>query len=424
MIAPAEALSLVRRFVEPGTPVLKPLAELPGHILAEPLESPIAVPPFRQSSMDGYAIRVEKGRSEFRLIGETPAGAMPGPPLEEACAWRVFTGAPLPEHADAVVRQEMAEEFDRDGQRWVRFSGEHEEYGRFVREIGSAVASGEPILERGVRLGPGALSLAASCGLAEAPVYPIPTVRILASGDELQSPGEPLKPGQIYESNGVALLAALRNTGIVNVEVERVPDDPEQLAEAVDRAFNGPNREQSDFSGTIGSEGMLLLSGGISVGAHDHVADALRNAGVKAVFYRVAQKPGKPLFFGMRDKQMVFALPGNPASALVTFWVYARTALRLRMGYGIRGCAELEEAELQLTGERRNASPRMAFERAALDGEGRVRPLDGQNSYQLKALAQAEVLLRLPPGTKEHPKVFAEGDQVPVYLLPESERAL
>jgi molybdopterin molybdotransferase len=421
MITPEEALQLVYQRVQPATPIQRSLEELPGLVLAEALQSPIPVPPFRQSSMDGYAIRVVPGRDRFHLTGETPAGAPPGPPLEAGSAWRVFTGAPIPDGADAVVRQEMAETYNEDGQSWVRFSGEHQEAGRFVRNIGSAVASGETILESGTCFGPGALSLVASCGIDRAMVYPRPAVAILASGDELQTPGKPLQPGQIYESNGLSLRTAVHNAGASKVDVERVPDDPVQMAGAVLRALGPADRPES---GTIGSEGMLLLSGGISVGDHDHVGRVLREAGVEEVFYRVAQKPGKPLFFGMRGQQLVFALPGNPASALVTFWIYARTALRLRMGHGLRGQAGLQRAELPLLAERRNASPRMAYERAALDAEGKVQPLDGQNSYQMKALAQADVLLQLPPGSKEQPARYTAGDLIPVYLLPESERSM
>lgn len=421
MISPEEALSLVHSTVQPAQPVRKPLEQLPGHVLAETLHSSIPVPPFRQSSMDGYAIRVEPGRDAFRLTGSTPAGAAPGPPLEAGCTWRVFTGAPIPEGADAVVRQEMAEPFEQDGKAWVRFIDEHQQAGRFVRERGSAVASGEALLEPGVLLGPGALSLVASCGIDGAKVHPRCAVHILSSGDELQIPGRALEPGQIYASNGLSLAAAVRNAGVDAVQEDLVPDDPKRMAAAVLKAL-GPAEDPE--SGTIGPEGMLLLSGGISVGDHDHVGRVLREAGVEEVFYRVAQKPGKPLFFGVRGKQLVFALPGNPASALVTFWIYARTALRLRMGHGLRGKAGLEQAHLPLTGMRKNASPRMAFERAALDAEGRAVPLDGQNSYQLRALAQADVLLCLPAGSKEAPAVFAEGEEVPVFRLPEQDRCM
>ena len=395
-----EALARVRERVGPGAVENVPLPALAGRVLARDLYSPLDLPPFPQSSMDGYAIRAEAGRETWALAGETRAGEPPAGPLPQGAAWRVFTGAPVPEGADTVVRQEVAEV--EEGV--LRFRGEeHRQAGKFVRPKGGAVAAGERILEAGTVLRPGALGFLAACGLDRAPVYRRPAVRILGSGDELVPPGLPLGPGQIHESNTFALEAAARAEGLTDVAAACLPDDPERLGAAVREALTGE----------LGPDGMLVLSGGISVGDHDHVGRALAEAGVERIFHGVAQKPGKPLFFGTRGQQLVFALPGNPASSLVTFWIYARLALRLRMGYGLSGTEALEERTLPLAEPRENRSPRASFERARV-ADGRVHPLDGQDSYQLRSLARANALLCLPPG----PVAFAGGDPARVLLLP------
>ena len=384
--------------VQPGPVESVSLSALAGRVLARDVFSPVALPPFRQSSMDGYAIRCEPGRESWALAGETRAGDPPAPLLGLGQARRIFTGAPVPDGADVVVRQEMAERFEAEGDKRVRFTGEHEEPGRFVRGAGSAVEEGAMILPAGTELRPGALGFLAACGIASAEVYRLPVVRILGSGDELIPPGQPLGPGQIYESNTYALEAAVRACGVADVQARCLPDDPDVMAQAV-----AEDMAAADF---------LILSGGISVGEHDHVGRVLADAGVETIFYKVAQKPGKPLFFGRRGEQWVFALPGNPASSLVTFWEYARTALRQYMGHAQLGEAALPSELLPLAHALEHRSPRAAFERAFVQ-DGWVRSLDGQDSYQLRSLAQANALLCLPVG----PVAYAEGDLVTVHKL-------
>ena len=379
--------------LRPGSGEVVLLEKLAGRVLAEDLFSPIDLPPFRQSSMDGYALVQESGRQRYQVVGETRAGDAPGQSLLAGQARRVFTGAALPEGANLVVRQEVA---TRDGE-WVDFSAETDQPGRFVRETGSAVQKGELILSQGTLLNAGSLSFLASCGLDQALVYAKPRVSILASGDELQAPGTTLAPGKIFESNTYALHAAVRALGIEDIKVHRLPDQEQAITEALQREL-----DESD---------VLLLSGGISVGEYDFSGRALRNAGVDEVFYRVAQKPGMPLFFGVRNQTLVFGLPGNPASSLVCFWEYARWALRVLMGFKEPG---LVEVQLPIAHALHKTAPRASFERA-LVLNGTVRSLEGQDSYQLRSLAEANALLVLPEGAVE----FAAGELATVHLLNE-----
>jgi len=456
MISVQQAQALLHATVKPGPGEWVPLVSLPGRVLAQDVHSPLDLPPFAQSSMDGYAIgggpggfNPEAGAAGFnphhfrwQLIGETRAGQAPAAPLLPGQARRVFTGAALPEGTAAVVRQEVAQTADG----WVQFSAEADQPGRFVRQPGSAVRQGERILECGQLLNAGALSLLASCGLDRAFVYRLPRVSILSSGDELVPPGQPLAPGQIYESNSIALAAAVAALGIPHIRTRHVPDQETVVLEAL--------REE------LAQADVLLLCGGISVGDYDFSGRALQQAGVEEVFYRVAQKPGMPLFFGRvggaldsknaggvpqalavggepfglvatspndatdRDSPalsgaplhsthnrevLVFGLPGNPASTLVCFWEYAQTALRVMMGFERPG---LLTEQLPLAHGLRKTAPRAAFERALVQG-GVVYPMEGQDSYHLRSLANANALLVLPEGPVE----YQAGEWVTVHRL-------
>jgi len=405
MISVQEAQARLRATVKPGSGEWVPLVALPGRVLAADVHSPLDLPPFAQSSMDGYAIgalpldAADPHTFAWTLIGETRAGDAPAEPLEPGQARRVFTGAALPPGTLAVVRQEVAQTSGVH----VQFSAEADQPGRFVRLPGSAVRQGDLILKRGQVLHAGALSLLASCGLDRAFVYRLPRVSILSSGDELVPPGQPLGPGQIYESNTLALRAAVFALGIPEVRTRHLPDREADIVQAL--------HEELALSE------VLLLCGGISVGDYDFSGRALRQLGVEEVFYRVAQKPGMPLFFGrvvvdreaLPPEALVFGLPGNPASSLVCFWQYARTALRILMGHEEPG---LDSEQLPIAAPLRKMAPRAAFERALVK-DGLVYPLEGQDSYQLRSLADANALLVLPEGEVE----YQVGDLVRVDWL-------
>lgn len=392
MISVSEALERVVAHCRATESEILPLDALYHRVLAVDLRSPVDLPPFAQSSMDGYAVPSGEFLQSYRIAGETRAGQAPGPVLLAGEARRVFTGAALPPGTAFVVKQEEAKVEGGI----VHFSGSQRPEGQFVREKGSAVRRNEPILPAGTRLGPGALSLLASCGIAQAAVHRLPRVSILLSGDELRQPGEDLDPGQIYESNSYALAAAVVGEGLPAPAIHRLQDNEAEITRTLEQA--------------VAASDVVLLSGGISVGDYDFSGKALQRIGAREIVYRVAQKPGMPFYFGTAGEARIFALPGNPASALVCYWLYVLPALRAMMGLGFAG---LIRREADLLHDLHKTAPRAAFERALLKGNS-VQSLEGQESYQLRSLAEANALLELPAGECH----YKSGDPVQVLILP------
>ena len=376
--------SLESEFVE--------LSLLQGRVASTDIQSPLNLPPFPQSSMDGYAVAL--GSDSWTLVGETRAGDPPPPPLNPGEARRIFTGAPVPESASGVcvVMQEVCRvEGDQ-----LRAEMDHVLDGKFVRPMGSAVSLGADALPKGTVFRPGEIGFLAAMGLTGAEVHRKVRVSILASGDELAPPGTALSPGQIYESNTYALAAAVQQEQTEVLRVRCLPDEEQAITEAIAEAL-----QDSD---------VLLLSGGISVGEYDFAGKALKSNGVEEIFYRVNQKPGKPLFFGRTSSCLVFALPGNPASALVCYSIYAREAIRRLGGHPEPA---LKSEKRPLLHPQSKTFPRPAFERAILDSDG-VLTLKGQESYHLQSLAEANALLVLPEGKAE----FEEGHLMDILHLP------
>jgi len=293
-----------------------PLAEAAGRVLAEPVRARAPLPPFAASTMDGFACRtgdLADPGARLRLAGTAAAGhPWPGTLRPGTCV-RIFTGAPLPRGADCVEMQERVAV--RGG--WARFERPGEA-GRFVRPAGSDVPRGAVALATGARLDPGAIGLAAALGRARLAVVRRPRVAILATGDEVVTLGRRPGHGQIVESNVHALAAAVREAGGEPRLLGIARDQPAALRRALRRARGAD---------------LLLTIGGVSVGERDLVRGALAAAGTRVDFWRVALRPGKPLLFGRRGRTLVFGLPGNPASALVDFELFARPALRALAGW-------------------------------------------------------------------------------------------
>jgi molybdopterin molybdotransferase len=314
VLTPAAALDRILVQVRRLAPLAAervPLAEAAGRVLAEPLRARAPLPPFAASTMDGFACRsadLAAPGARLRVAGSAAAGhPWPGT-LRPGTCLRIFTGAPLPRGADCV---EMQERVARRGG-WARFERPGE-VGRFVRPAGSDVPRGAVALEAGARLDPGAVGLAAALGLARLAVVRRPRVAILATGDEVVPLGRRLAPGQIFESNAHALAAAVREAGGEPHLLGIARDQPAALGRALRRARGAD---------------VLVTIGGVSVGDRDLVRSALEAAGTRVDFWRVAIRPGKPLLFGRLGRTLVFGLPGNPASALVDFELFARPALR------------------------------------------------------------------------------------------------
>jgi molybdopterin molybdotransferase len=296
-----------------------PLGAALGRALGEELTSVDDVPPFDSSAMDGFAVRAEDTSGagpdapvELKLAGESRAGAPAERGPERGEAVRISTGAMLPPGADAVVRVEDTGE--RDGVVEVRVEVPR---GKEIRRAGEDISAGEGLLGPGRILGPAELGVAASVGVAELRCHRRPRLSILVTGDELVEPGRPLGPGQIRSSNGIAIEAQAREAGAEVNGHATVGDDYRATIEALESAL---------------SADVVVTTGGVSVGPHDHVKPALEELGVEEVFWGVALKPGKPTWFGTRGGTLVFGLPGNPVSAMVTFHLFVRPALAAQMG--------------------------------------------------------------------------------------------
>jgi molybdopterin molybdotransferase len=359
-----------------------PLAAAGGRVVAEGLEADRPLPPFDHSAMDGYAVATGdcagSGPFALRLAGSSRAGSAPAAHLS-GTACRILTGAPLPAGADAVVMQEHVT-LAGDS---VTFAGPPRP-GQHVRKAGEDVAAGAIVVRAATRLRPGTLALAAMLGRAEVRVARRPQVTILCTGDELVAPGEPLPPGAIFESNSAPLAALARQAGAA-VRVAPIARDDERATErAVTDALNGCD--------------VLLTVGGVSVGDHDVVRPALEAAGVSLDFWKVAIKPGKPIAVGRRGGARVLGLPGNPASALVTFVVFGMPLLRALQGDGAPAPLLLPA---RIACGRRRSPDRVEFLRSTLAVEGGALLAvahDNQASGAATSLADSDGLAIVAPG--------------------------
>jgi len=363
-----------------------PLAEAVGRVLAENLLARRPLPRFDHSAMDGYAVAAEDvegdGPWTLRVLGESSAGRDP-PILSAGAACRIFTGAALPERADAVLMQENVTRRDDA----IVFdtrpkAGEH------VRRAGEDLARGAVAMESGTRLSAGALALAAMLGRSELVVARRPRVTILCTGDELLGPGDDPRPASIPESNSAPLAALARQAG---AEVRVAPiarDDLRELRDAINAALDGTD--------------VLLTVGGVSVGDHDVVRPALQQAGITLDFWKVAVRPGKPLAVGRTTAEKapcrLLGLPGNPSSAMVTFAMFGMPHLRAMQG----DARPLPRpTRVRLATPRRRSTDRLELVRATLDLDGDLptaRVHDNQSSGAATSLAQSDGLAFIPPG--------------------------
>jgi molybdopterin molybdotransferase len=347
-----------------------------GRVLAEPAVAEEDLPPFDASAMDGFAVP-DGAAGTLRIEGESRAGAPLSSPLSAGTACRISTGAVVPEGTHAVVPVEATEE--RDGEVIVPES----DAGANVRRAGEDVRAGETVIEAGAELGPAEIAVLASLGKPEVACARIPRVAIVATGDELVDPRAELGPGQIRNSNLHALVAQAERAGATVSLREHVGDDFAQTKEKLAMA--------------IDSADIVCVSGGVSVGPHDHVKPALAELGVSERFWGVRLQPGKPTWFGTRDETLVFGLPGNPVSVMVTFHLFARPALRALQGAdpGVRaGGARLGEPLRR--NPKRDQMVRVRLE--AGDGGWVARPTKAQMSHVLTSMLGADALARVPAG--------------------------
>jgi molybdopterin molybdotransferase len=377
LLAIAEARSRVLDAVRPLPAENVAISDALGRVLAQDVRSPIAVPPFDSSAMDGYAV-IAGDAAELEVVAEARAGHPSDAALSTGQAIAISTGAAVPEGATAVIPVERTQQVD--GRVSVPATSE----GANIRRSGEDVAEGEVVLHAGDRLGPAELGVAASVGRAELACARRPRVALLVTGDELTEPGEPLSPGGIYSSNAYALAGQVERAGAELVQTERVPDTELATLAALTAA--------------LAAADVVIVSGGISVGAHDHVKAAFAELGVREIFWGVSLRPGKPTWFGTRDATLAFGLPGNPVSAMVTFQLFARPALAALQGgdpADTRTTAVLDRPVPR--NARREQAVRVRLARG--DGGWRAEPTkDAQGSHVLTSMLGADGLALIAPG--------------------------
>ncbi len=376
-----------------------PLTEALGRVLADDALAHEASPPFANSAMDGYALRSadtqnasEQAPVRLRLVGEVPAGSVYAGVAQPGEAIRILTGAPLPTGADAALQQELTEV----GEGWVTIR-QPVAPGTNIRQVGDDVRPGMLLARAGTELGPAEIALLASLGFASVRVRRRPRVAILATGDELTPLGQPLKPGQIYNSNTPYLIAAIVRAGAEPTALGIAPDRAEALRAKLAQAQGYD---------------LILTSGGVSVGDYDLVKQILGEQG-EIAFWRVRMRPGKPLAFGFLGETPLLGLPGNPVSAAVTFELFGRPAIRRMLG-----AAQTQRPVIAVTleGDEQRRSDRRHFVRVRLAsraGQLIARTTGAQDSHLISSLQGATALLIVPEGEG----VIRPGDAAQALLL-------
>ena len=389
----SEAKNLIAESIIPLPPVKVMLNDAAGLVLAQDVYSITDVPPFNQSSMDGYALNFENWQKNGELLidGVAQAGPIDSLPLKIQNARRIFTGAAVPPGADTVVMQEKTSV--NNGK--LTISDKNIVKGLNVRLQGSEAKAGELALEKNCFLSPGGIGFIAGLGIHELLVYPQPTVSIILTGNELQQPGLPLEHGQVYESNSFALKAALKQAGISRVNVLSSEDTLEILTAVLNEAL-----QQSD---------LVLLTGGVSVGDYDFVIRAAEANGIEQIFHKIKQKPGKPIYFGKKGKKCIFGLPGNPGSVMSCFYEYVYPAIGLLNSSN----KDLKHIQAPISSAQKKTIGLTHFLKGYYDGN-MVHDLKAQESFRLSSFAKANCLIKLEEDQSE----INEGQLVEIHMLP------
>ena len=391
LITVNEAKELISDNVQPLVPKKTPLVESLGLSLAEDIFSAYNIPAFPQSSMDGYAFQWDPNLPSYELIGEVAAGSNSEFVLEEGCAVRIFTGAPLPQGADTVLMQEKAVVVENK----LFIKDENLTKGLNVRGIGTEISKGMLALNKDTILSPSCIGFIAGIGISEVMAYPKPSVGILLTGNELQQPGNELAFGQVFDANSYSLVTALKQLHINDVQIYFVKDDLGLLTSQVMHA--------------LANHDLILITGGVSVGDYDFTLKACEASGIKSIFHKVKQKPGKPLFFGMRDNKVVFGMPGNPASVLTGFYEYVYPAISKMM----RQNFSINIIHAPLETDFKKPAGLTHFLKAIYDGQ-KVSLLTGQESYKLGTFAKANCFAIIPEDTT----MIEKGSQIEIHLFP------
>jgi len=390
MISVSKALSIISSV--PYEPILKTvfLKDSNGFLLGETILSPIHLPSFRQSAMDGYALRVHD-ENTYEIIGEVQAGNSKNYLLKPGQGVRIFTGAQVPDSADTVVIQEKVSVSENRIQIQEDISKNEN-----IRAVGEQIKKGSVALEKNTLITPAGIGFIAGLGIEKVTIFAPPNVAIITTGNELIQPGSQLSDGKIYESNSIQLESILTQVGIKKITKYTVPDDYPSTVKIINTALQNND--------------LILISGGISVGDYDFVKKALLDLKTEELFYKIKQKPGKPLFFGRNKKSLVFALPGNPASSLTCFYIYVIPIIKKMMNQPYDG---LKRTTKKISKEFVKKGARAQFLKALVNDQT-VKVLEGQSSSMLYTYALANALVYIP----EEKKHIKEGSLVETILLP------
>ncbi len=388
MIPIEEAIDLVLQAVQPLPPVRAPFNDALGLVLAEDVHAAEPMPPFRAASVDGYAVIASDTAAIRQVVGDQSAGYVDDVQVTPGTAVRVTTGAPVPPGADAMVMVEFTEK--QGGYVEIKTNVTP---GRSIRAVGQDLADGQLVLAQGSLLGAPDIGLLAMIGKTQVLVHPAPRVGVMSTGDELVEPGNPLKPGQIRDANRFSLMSAVREAEGVPIDLGKVTDETGSLQETIERG--------------LGKADALLTSGGVSMGQLDLVKPYLAEHG-KIHFGRVRAKPGKPVTLATLKGVPVFAMPGFPVSALVSFEIYVRPALLKMAG---RTHVHRPRRRVTLTHDVPHIAGRTEFQRAIVthstggrytavttgfQGSGRLLSMHGANALLVLPYQQAD----FPAGTE------------------------
>ncbi len=387
MVTIEEALKVIRDQEVNLETEYRSLSESLNFSLAKDLNAPFDLPSFDNSAMDGYALCGIF--TEYTIIGEVAAGDVVRYILKEGEAVRIFTGAKVPENTTAVMMQEKTKVKEN-----LLFLEQEPKNGQSIRKRGEELEKGQLVFEKGYTITPAGIGMLGSLGIGKVEVFKKPVINLITTGNELVAPGNARQEGQIFEANSYTLASACEKYGFKVQDKKQLEDDFKAI--------------KSGIRDSLKTADILILSGGISVGDYDFVKEALEENGVEELFYKVFQKPGKPLFFGRKEKQFVFALPGNPASSLSCFYMYVLPLLFQLSGSEKKG---LERYFIPVSHNYQNKSDRPSFLKAKIYN-GKVSILEGQGSSMILSMALGNALVFLEAETS-----VKSGDAVECYLI-------
>tara|TARA_R110002051_G_scaffold325808_1_gene431545 strand:+ start:21709 stop:22890 length:1182 start_codon:yes stop_codon:yes gene_type:complete len=360
------------------------------YVLAKDVISKIDMPPFRQSAMDGYALNVGNDTT-YNVIGEVKAGDNNNLQLSAGEAVRIFTGAPVPDTANTVIMQEKV---FVDGNQITIDAKVNTNIN--IRPKGEQIQVNDIALAKGTTIKGAHIGFLASLGVTTITAYEKPSIAIVVTGNELVAPGNVLSFGEIYESNGAMLTAVLKELGYIKILMVAVKDDYDSTKKILKE--------------TIEHHDVVIVTGGVSVGDYDFVGKALNEIAVEEVFYKVKQKPGKPLFFGKKGQTSIFGLPGNPAAALSCFYIYVYPLLKKSEG---ATTTQLQRILIPMVSDYIVKGDRAQFLKAKIQKDG-VKILEGQSSAMVRAFGEANALVFIPENNAQ----IKKGQMVKTILLP------